>query len=74
MQLQMNFHGRPGKIISCDFHMEHLNPEAKQSVTVLGSNITDEAVIKRVGKSIAHTVKIFIVVRNGHVKRRCRSC
>ena len=54
----VNTHGRPGKNIACDIHMEHLNREAKKCITGLGANITDEAV-QRIGRSIGHIVKIL---------------
>lgn len=53
----VNIHGRSGKNVPCDLHLEHLNKEAKQSIAGLGSNITEEAVL-RIGKSIGHTVNI----------------
>ncbi len=40
----INIHGRPGRNVSCDLHLEHMNKEAKNSISGLGSNITDEAV------------------------------
>ena len=57
MQLQLlwnrtvSVHGQPGKNISCDLHMEHLNRECKTSIAGLGANITDAA-IQHVGKSL----------------------
>ena len=54
----VNTHGRPGKNIPCDLHMEHLNREAKKCITGLGANITDEAV-QRIGRSIGHIVKVL---------------
>lgn len=54
----INIHGRPGKNVPCDLHLEHLNKEAKQSISGLGSNITDHAV-QRIGKSLGHTVHIM---------------
>ena len=51
----VNVHGKPGKNISCDLHLEHLNREAKNCIAGLGANITEEAV-KRTGKSIGPTV------------------
>lgn len=54
----MNIHGREGRNVSCDLHMEHLNREAKRGITGTGSNITDESV-RRVGKSIGQTVNIL---------------
>ncbi len=83
MQLTMNrtvnIHGRPGKNVSCDLHMEHLNREAKHTITGLGSNITDKAV-KRVGKSIGQTVKILKrfdeanAIKEPSSRRSKRSC
>ena len=54
----VNTHGRPGKNIPCDLHIEHLNREAKNLISGLGSNITDESV-KRVGKSLGEVVSIL---------------
>lgn len=34
----INIHGRPGKNISADSHMEHLNLECKQAISGLGAN------------------------------------
>ena len=42
----INVHGYRGRNVPCDLHMEHLNLEAKNSITGLGSNITDESVIR----------------------------
>jgi L1 cell adhesion molecule like protein len=47
----VNTHGRPGKNISCDLHLEHLNREVKNAFGGLSSNITEQSV-KRIGKSI----------------------
>lgn len=47
----VNTHGRPGKNISCDLHLEHLNREVKNVFGGLSSNITEQSV-KRIGKSI----------------------
>ena len=47
----INVHGRPGKNIPGDLHMEHLNRECKQAISGLGANITD-ASIQRIGKCI----------------------
>ena len=54
----INTHGRAGKNVSCDLHMEHLNREAKNVLSGLGSNITDAAVI-RVGKALGEIVQIL---------------
>ena len=47
----MNTHGRPGKNISSDLHMEHLNREVKNAMSSMGANITDQS-IQRVGRAI----------------------
>ena len=47
----INTVGRPGKNISCDLHMEHLNRLCKGSMGGLGANISDRAVV-RVGKCL----------------------
>ena len=44
----INVHGRPGKNIPMDLHMEHLNRQLKNSISHLGSNVTDTT-IQRVG-------------------------
>ena len=44
-------HGRPGKNIPAEFHMEHLNQECKEGISGLGTNITENS-IQRVGKCI----------------------
>ena len=54
----INTHGKPGKNIPCDLHMEHLNREAKNALMGLGSNITDKAV-KRIGRCLGVTVEIL---------------
>lgn len=45
------------KNVSCDLHMEHLNRECKESLSGLGSNITDHSV-ERVGKCIGRLIPI----------------
>ena len=47
----MNVHGRPGKNIPVDLHMEHLNKIAKGAISFLGSNKSKMA-IKRIGHAI----------------------
>ena len=62
MQLQwsrtVNVHGRIGKNVSCDLHMEHLNRECKGSIGELGANITDNS-IQRVGRSLQSSTSIL---------------
>ena len=48
----INTHGLPGKNISCDLHMEHLNRLLKDSIQALGANKTPNA-INRLGRCIA---------------------
>ena len=48
----INTHGLPGKNISCDLYMEHLNRLLKDAIKALGANKTPKA-IERVGKCIA---------------------
>ncbi len=54
----INIHGRAGKNVPADLHMEHLNRECKIALRGLGSNITDHA-IQRVGKCIPKTVSVL---------------
>ncbi len=53
----MNTHGRPGKNISCDLHMEHLNSTCKNAIGILGPNISDSSV-SRIGKSVVELSKV----------------
>ena len=45
------FHGRPGKNIPVDLHMEHLNKIAKGAIRLSGSN-KHENTITRIGRVI----------------------
>lgn len=54
----INTHGQPGKNISCDLYMEHLNRLLKGAIQALGANKTPKA-ITRVGKCIASLGEIF---------------
>lgn len=73
----INTHGRPGKNIPCDLHMEHLNRECKSALSGLGSNITDKSV-KRIGQCIGKTVDMLkafdkdngVPTQSGHHTRR----
>ena len=53
----VNVHGRRGKNISCDLHMEHLNRKCKDAMRGLGANLNN-ASIERIGKCIGKTVVI----------------
>ena len=54
----INTHGCNGKNIAADLHMEHLNRKAKDFLSGLGLNITDEAV-QRIGRSLRQTMKVL---------------
>lgn len=54
----INVHGQPGRNISCDLHMEHLNRLVKTAVEGLGANKTEKAIV-RVGKSVGYFAKIL---------------
>ena len=54
----VNVHGRPGKNIPCDLHMEHLNRVCKESISGLGANITDHS-IQRAGRSVGRCNEIL---------------
>ncbi len=47
----VNVHGRPGKNIPVDLHMEHLNKIAKGAIRLSGSN-KNEKTITRIGRAI----------------------
>jgi L1 cell adhesion molecule like protein len=47
----INTHGRTGKNISCDLHLEHLNRVAKNALGGLQSNVTEKSV-ERIGKTV----------------------
>ena len=53
----INVHGKPGRNVSMDLHMEHINRECKQAMGYLGSNIDNNSVT-RIGKSIGELMKI----------------
>lgn len=53
----INVHGRPGRNVPCDLHMEHLNRTLKGSISSLGANITDKS-IQRIGRSLGKVTKI----------------
>lgn len=50
-------HGRRGKNVAMDLHMEHINRASKGPMGTLGSNINEESV-SRIGKSIGEVMKI----------------
>ena len=54
----INSQGRPGKNISCDLHMEHLNREVKNQIAGLGSNVTNDS-ITRIGNTLGEMLPIL---------------
>ena len=54
----INTHGRIGKNISCDLHMEHLNRMCKIAVNHLGANKTPSSII-RIGKALGPLADIL---------------
>ena len=48
----INTHGKKGKNISMDLHMEHLNRLCKTAINGLGSNKAAKKAITRVGKTV----------------------
>jgi len=53
----VNIHGRQGKNVSMDLHMEHINRACKEAMGYTGSGIGDN-VVERIGKSIHGLMKI----------------
>ena len=53
----VNVRGKPGRNVSMDLHMEHINKECKQAMGSLGSNVGDKAV-SRIGQSIGELMKV----------------
>ena len=53
----VNVHGKQGRNVSMDLHMEHINKECKQAMGSLGSNIGEKAV-GRIGRSIGEVMKV----------------
>ena len=53
----INTRGKPGKNVSCDLHLEHLNRECKTAIGHVGANICNDTV-SRVGKCIGELSKV----------------
>ena len=53
----VNIHGKPGKNVPMDLHMEHLNREVKRAVSHLGPNVLGNS-IQRVSKCIGELGEI----------------
>ena len=53
----INIHGMPGKNVSMDLHMEHINRACKGAMGTLGSNINEDSVV-HIGKSTVAIVRI----------------
>lgn len=54
----INTCGKPGRNISCDLYMEHLNRNVKCGMAILGSNVTPQP-INRIGTSINNVSNIL---------------
>ena len=54
----INVHGRTGKNIAADLHMEHLNRVVKECIKCLGANKTEGAIV-RVGKALDTVVPVL---------------
>lgn len=54
----INVHGRPGKNIPNDLHMEHLNRMCKTAIRGLGSNKTPQC-ITRIGNSLGTAAPVL---------------
>ena len=52
----VNVHGLPGRNISCDLYMEHINRIVKTAIEGLGANKTEKAII-RIGKNVGTFMK-----------------
>ena len=55
----INNHGIPGRNISMDLHMEHLNRSCKTAIEGLGANKSQKAII-RVGKTVGIVDELLI--------------
>ena len=56
----VDVHGKQGRKVSIDLHMEHINKECKQVMGSLGSNIGDKAVCRM--KSDYHSLLYNIII------------
>ena len=54
----VNFYGLPGRNVSCDLHMEHLNRLVKTAIDGLGANKTENA-ISRASKAMGVIAEII---------------
>ena len=55
----VNVHGMPGRNISCDLLMEHLNRVCKGAMGNLGSNIQSNDSVSRIGKSVGELMSYY---------------
>lgn len=53
----VNYHGKNGKNVSMDLHLEHINRACKDAMGNLGSNISNDSV-RRIGQSVGELMKI----------------
>ena len=54
----INVHGRKGKNVSADLHMEHMNRVVKDCIKGLGSNQTERAIV-RVSKALGTIIPVL---------------
>ena len=57
----VNVHGREGKNISADLHMEHKNRECKTIISGMGPNVTEQSIqrVARALKPLSSTILAF---------------
>ena len=61
----INTHGKQGKNIPCDLHMEHLNRIVKTGVRGLGANKAENAMI-RIGKCVDSVAQVLATYDEEH--------
>ena len=57
----INTRGTPGANIPCDLHMEHLNRQLKNTIHLMGANVTPSTIVKA-GKALGpvhHVCQVF---------------
>ncbi len=54
----INVHGRIGKNIPADLHLEHLNRVVKECIKTLGANKTEQAIL-RIGYALGNIVPVL---------------
>ena len=57
----VNVHDKPGRNVSMDLHMEHINKECQQAMGSLSSNVGEKAVGQSIGEVMQVTQKFDCV-------------